>query len=373
MNEPTQADSPRRNLKLTPTADRFVSRAYFDREGAFRFRNGWSCVGRAEELPQAGCFLAREAPGMRFVLTRAGDGRVRAFWNSCPHRGTLLVTTDQGHAADCRIACPYHAWTFDCDGSLLGAPGMKNVAGFHEADWGLRPLACETWGGFVFVNAADHPRPLADALGGFPARFAAWPLADLRTGSRVDYDVRANWKLILQNYSECLHCPSVHPALARLSPPTSGENDPPNACWLGGRMSLNEGVASMTADGRTNRPIFAGLNAEQSRHVYYYVLLPNMLMSFHPDYVLTHRLTPIAPDRTRIVCEWLFEPATMARPDFDPRDAVEFWDLTNRQDWHMCELTQKGMESGGYEPGPYSDREHLLFELDQVLGDPCDG
>lgn len=356
-------------LKRTPDASAFVSRERFDREMQSWFRRRWSCVGRTEELPEPGGFVSRNLAGMGLLLTHARDGRIRAFFNSCRHRGTLLTESPRGHLANCRIACPYHAWTYDCDGTLVGAPGMKDVAGFEEADWGLKPLECETWGGFVFVrgDSSVSARPLLQSLADFPAKFAAWPLADLKTGARIEYEIRANWKLILQNYSECLHCPSVHPALAQLSPPTSGENDPANACYVGGRMSLNDGVASMTADGSTRRPIFPKLNSVESRHVYYYILLPNMLMSFHPDYVLTHRLEPVATNRTKMTCEWLFAPETIARPDFDPRDAVQFWDLTNRQDWHMCELTQRGAESGGYEPGPYSNREHLLFELDQVL------
>jgi len=359
-------------LKRTPGASAFTCPDRFERDMTAWFRRRWLCIGRTEELPLPGDFVSRRIAGMSLLIMHGRDGRIRAFFNACRHRGTLLTESARGHLANCRIACPYHAWTFDCDGTLLGAPGMKDVEGFEEADWALNSLECDTWGGFVFVraDASVSNAPLLRSLADFPEKFAAWPLADLKTGARIDYDIQANWKLILQNYSECLHCPSVHPALARLSPPTSGENDPANACYVGGRMILNDGIASMTADGTTRRPIFPKLNPTESRHVYYYILLPNMLMSFHPDYVLTHRLEPVAPDRTKMTCEWLFEPATMARSDFDPRDALQFWDLTNRQDWHMCELTQQGIASGGYVPGPYSNREHLLFELDQVLAEP---
>jgi len=369
----TDSRSTAEAMKRTPEAPAFVSPERFERDMTGWFRRRWLCVGRAEELAMPGDFVSRRIAGMSLLLMHARDGRIRAFFNSCRHRGTLLTESPRGHLTQCRIACPYHAWTFDCDGSLVGAPGMKEVDGFDEADWGLNPLDCETWGGFVFVRAdrSVSNDSLMQSLADFPDKFAAWPLAELKTGARIEYDIRANWKLILQNYSECLHCPSVHPALARLSPPTSGENDPANNCYVGGRMSLNDGVTSMTADGTTRRPIFPKLNSVESRHVYYYILLPNMLMSFHPDYVLAHRLEPVSANRTKMTCEWLFEPATIARPDFDPRDAVQFWDLTNRQDWHMCELTQRGAESGGYEPGPYSNREHLLFELDQVLAKSC--
>ena len=189
----------------------------------------------------------------------------------------------------------------------------------------------------------------------------------MRIGERVEYHVLANCKLIIQNYSECLHCPSVHPALARLSPPTSGENEPANLCYAGGRMSLNEGIASMTTSGSTNRPLISSLSESQKRHVYYYAWLPNLLLSLHPDYVMTHRIEPLTNNQTRIVCEWLFEKSTMASTGFQSEDAVAFWDMTNKQDWHVSELTQRGLSSRAYRPGPYSNREELLYDLDQIL------
>ena len=249
----------------------------------------------------------------------------------------------------------------------MGAPGMKEVDGFREQDWGLRTIATDAWAGFIFVNLDRDPPPLADSLADMPTKFANWPMSEMQSAAVIEYDVQANWKLIIQNYSECLHCPSVHPALARLSPPTSGENDPPNPCYLGGRMSLNEGVVSMTVSGKTQRPLIASLDGTELRHVYYYAWLPNLLLSLHPDYVMTHRLEPLAHDRTRIVCEWLFEKNTISMPDFQTQDAVAFWDLTNKQDWHVSELTQRGLTSRGYRPGPYSNRELLLYDLDQLL------
>lgn len=353
--------------KRTPQARFFTDPAYFKNEMQRWFATHWTLAAREEEIPSPGYFILRAIAGDSVLITRGDDGQVRAFFNVCTHRGSTLVESEQGRAEQCRFSCPYHAWSFDCRGELLGAPGMNGVVGFHEKDWGLRPVGCETWAGFIFIYLEHNPPMLADSLADLPSKFAAWPMTKMQSAARKVYDVQANWKLIIQNYSECLHCPSVHPALARLSPPTSGENDPPNHCYLGGRMSLNEGVVSMTTTGQSARPLISTLSAEQSRHVYYYALLPNLLLSLHPDYVMTHRLEPLAVDHTRITCEWLFEPDTIARPDFQAEDATEFWDLTNRQDWHVCELTQQGLASRGYRPGPYSHRENLLYDLDRVL------
>lgn len=353
--------------KRTPQARFFIDDDYFKTEMQRWFVSHWVFAGRVEEVPAAGDYILRTVAGESVLITRGRDGQVRAFFNICTHRGTILVESEAGSAVSCQFSCPYHAWSFDCNGALLGAPGMKGVAGFAEKDWGLRPVGCEEWAGFIFIYLGPNPPALADSMADMPEKFAHWPMGEMQLAARLEYDVAANWKLIVGNYSECLHCPSVHPALARLSPPTSGENDPPNHCYMGGRMSLNDGVASMTVTGASARPLIASLNEMEKRHVYYYAWLPNMLLSLHPDYCMTHRLEPVGPGRTKIICEFLFEKFTIARPDFQTDDAVAFWDLTNRQDWHVSELTQRGLASRGYRPGPYSNREHLLFDLDQVL------
>ena len=142
-------------------------------------------------------------------------------------------------------------------------------------------------------------------------------MEDLRLGRRIVYDVKANWKLIIQNYNECLHCPNLHPALNKLSHYLSGENEPLHATYMGGRMDLRPGVETLSMDGTCPRALLPGLSADDRRRVYYYAIFPNMLLSLHPDYMMVHTLWPIAPDRTINVCEWHFQPAELARPDFD--------------------------------------------------------
>jgi Rieske 2Fe-2S family protein len=190
-------------------------------------------------------------------------------------------------------------------------------------------------------------------------------MAELRRVERRVYQVDANWKLVIQNYSECLHCPNAHPLLQKQSHYLSGDNEPACPTYLGGRMTLRQGVQTLTLDGHSNRSPLPGLSDEDRRHVYYYALLPNLLLNLHPDYMLTFTLWPLAVDRTEIVCEWHFHPDEVARPDFDPRGAIEFWDLTNRQDWELSDLAQRGIGSRGYRPGPYSNREELLLALDR--------
>jgi Rieske 2Fe-2S family protein len=194
-------------------------------------------------------------------------------------------------------------------------------------------------------------------------------MAELELVERRVYPLRANWKLIFQNYSECLHCPIVHPLLQKQSHYLSGDNEPPQPTYLGGRMDLRDGISTLSLDGTTNRACLPGLSADDRRRVYYYAILPNLLLNLHPDYMLTFQIWPQAVDRTDVVCEWHFHPDEMAKPDFDPKGAVEFWDVTNQQDWELSDLAQEGISTVGYRPGPYSNREELLLGLDRFVLD----
>jgi Rieske 2Fe-2S family protein len=326
----------------------------------------WLHAGRLEELPAPGSYVVREVAGASVIVVGTGGGGLAAFHNVCRHRGTRLCNEAAGTLPG-HIQCPYHAWTYDLAGRLVAAPHMDQVQGFLREDHPLEPVAVDTWDGHVFINLAREPAPLRDQLANLPAKFRGWRMERLKLAERRIYRLAANWKLVFQNYSECLHCPIVHPLLNRQSHYLSGENEPPHPSYLGGRMELRPGIQSLTMDGTSGRAVLPGLGEEEARHVYYYALLPNLLLNLHPDYVLTFTLWPRAHDRTDIVCEWHFDPDEMQKPAFDPSDAVEFWDLTNRQDWELCERAQQGIASRGYRPGPYSNREEQLHALDEFV------
>jgi len=282
----------------------------------------------------------------------------------CRHRGTRLCEAESGRLPG-TIQCPYHAWTYSLDGRLVGAPHMEGVEGFDKRDYPLHPAALDSWEGFLFVNLAAEPVPMAEAFAPLLGRFARFNLPRLRPWRRIEYDVGANWKLLFQNYSECLHCPVIHPALTRLTPYRSGENDLTEGPFLGGYMILADRGGSMTMSGRSCGLPVGDLPEEERGRVYYYSLFPNMFLSLHPDYAMFHTLWPDAPARTRVICEWLFHPDSFEAPGFDPEDAVGFWDETNRQDWHICELGQAGISSRVYAPGPYSPRESIPAAWDR--------
>jgi Rieske 2Fe-2S family protein len=328
------------------------------------FWRRWIAAGRSSEIPAPGDFLAVTLGDESVLMVRGTDGAARAFYNVCRHRGARLCGEPAGRFPG-RVQCPYHAWTYSLDGRLVAAPRTDGLDRFERTNYPLREVALTDWGGFLFLNLAPTPEPFEQALAGLARRFDAWGLPGLSAARRIEYEVRANWKLIVENYSECYHCPRVHPALARISPPDSGRNDLLAGPVLGGYMLLNHRGGSMTTSGRTARPPLPGVLGEERNRVYYYLVFPNLLLSLHPDYVMAHFLWPEGPRRTRVVCEWYFDPATMASPGFDASDATDFWDMTNRQDWHVCELTQLGVASRAFSPGPYTDAEGLLWAFDQ--------
>jgi Rieske 2Fe-2S family protein len=344
----------------------YVDRAYFQRELETLFARMWVCAGRTAEIENPGAFMLREIGGESVIVTRTRAHDINAFYNVCRHRGTRLCTEPHGSFPG-SIQCPYHAWTYDLDGRLVGAPHMDEVPHFDKEQFPLHRAHAAEWDGHLFLTLNPEPDPLATQLADLPGKFTSWKMQDLRLGHRIVYDVKANWKLIIQNYNECLHCPNLHPALNKLSHYLSGENEPLRATYMGGRMDLRPGVATLSVDGTCPRAFLPGLSPEDVRRVYYYAIFPNMLLSLHPDYMMVHTLWPIAPDRTINVCEWHFHPAELARPGFNASDAIDFWDMTNRQDWHVCELSQLGISSRAYTPGPYSNREDLLYAFDRMI------
>ena len=342
----------------------YTSPEHFALERERVFGRRWLLVMREADLPGPRDYRVVELYGESILVLRDQDGGLRAFFNLCRHRGTRLCIEPNGKLG-AAIQCPYHAWTYSLEGRLVGVPDLKDMEAFDRADFPLHPCALATWEGFVFLNLARDPEPFDRALAPLIGRFAAYNLPSLVALRRVEYDVRANWKLLHQNYSECYHCSPLHPSLARLSPSTSGENDLVDGPVLGGFMVITAPGGSLTRSGGTCGVPVGALDLEEQQRVYYYAIFPNMLLSLHHDYVMVHTLWPLGPDRTRITCEFLFHPDTASRPGLDPDDGVAFWDQVNREDWEICERTYGGITSSRYVPGPYSRRESLSAAFDR--------
>jgi Rieske 2Fe-2S family protein len=325
----------------------------------------WNCVGRSTALAQPGDFMLREIAGESLILLRDPQDSLHAFFNVCRHRGTRICTEADGHFSE-TIQCPYHAWTWTTAGRLIGAPHMHDVPGFDKHDYPLHTAAIAEWEGFLFVNIAPDPVPFEEAWAPVLRRFERFGLHTLQVGHRVCYDVRANWKLVFQNYSECLHCPIIHPELSGVLPYNSGANDLTEGPFLGGYMEITAPHRSATLSGQpAGRLISDDLPAEDRQRAFYYSLMPNMLLSIQPDYVNYYMIRPIAPDFTIVESEWLFHTQTLAQGPGNMQDAIEFWDVTNRQDWSIIERGQLGVASRRYVPGPYSARESIPAAWDR--------
>lgn len=349
----------------TMPGERYTSPAIFAEEAERIFSREWNCLGRVSRIENPGDFIAADVASESILVVRDATERLNAFFNVCRHRGTRICTERSGSFAY-NIQCPYHGWTYSTDGSLVAAPHMKDVEGFEMREHPLHRAAVAEWEGFVFVSLAKDPVPFDEAFAPMIGRLSRFGLPSLVVGHRVEYDVRANWKLVFQNYSECLHCPEIHPALSAILPFDSGANDLFEGPFLGGSMEIRPPNVSATMSGRAcGVPLSAEVASEEPRRAFYYTLMPNLLLSLHPDYVNYYLIRPVAPDRTIVESEWLVPSGTLADPASNLRDAIEFWDVTNRQDWAIIERGQLGISSSRYAPGPYSPRESLPAAWDR--------
>jgi Rieske 2Fe-2S family protein len=290
------------------------------------------------------------------------------FANTCRHRGHELLAP--GETSQRRsIQCPYHAWTYDLGGALTGAPGFRDEPDFVPAEHGLVELPVRVWQGWVFGHAlhplgSDRVPSFEAHLGELAGLLAPYDAAGLVLADRHTYEVAANWKVVAENYHECYHCPLIHPELCQVSPPDSGDNYDLPGAWVGGSMDLREGTATMSLTGEPVAPPLPGVDPARVEYLH---LLPNLLVSAHPDYVMTHRLVPLEPGRTWIECSWYVAPGPGdAVPD--AAGAVAFWELTNQQDWTACESVQRGLSSPHFSPGPFAPNEDAVVHLVRTIG-----
>jgi glycine betaine catabolism A len=351
----------------TLTADAYVSREVFDWELENVFKSTWVCVGRGDELVAPGQIRAVDVAGEGVLLARDREGVLTAFSNVCRHRGHELAP--EGDAIDARlIRCPYHAWSYRFNGDLRAAPTFTQTPGFDMAEFPLVGIAVTEYMGWVWVDLSGQAPPIETHFGNLSEMTTPYETDRLRTAAVHSYVVDANWKIIVENYNECYHCSSIHPELCEVTPTDSGYDHEPTGMWCGGTMTLKDHAVTMSLSGESNGVNFREIDGEMARHVWYLTVIPNLLLSMHPDYVMTHRLVPISPDQTFIECSWLFPPEAFELEGFDPAYAVDFWDITNREDWTACENVMKGVRHKGYRPGPLSSWEGTVYQFLAVMG-----
>ncbi|HXY45333.1 MAG TPA: aromatic ring-hydroxylating dioxygenase subunit alpha [Acidimicrobiales bacterium] len=346
--------------------DAYVSEEVFAWEQRNFFAASWFCVGRSDSMPNPGDQRAESVGYAGVFLIRDSEGVLRAFANACRHRNHELLGSGEPTVNRPIVLCPYHGWSYRLDGSLRKAPSFDAGAmGLDPADNSLVQLPAAEWHGWIFVDGSGTAGPFGDHVAGLEDIIGPYAPERLRLGGSHDYVVQANWKILTENYHECYHCGLIHPELCAASSPLSGQTyiRPPQGAWSGGWMELRDGYETMSLDGRSLGTPLPGLDAHRRRIVDYIGLFPNLLISPHPDFVMTHLLTPLGPDRTRIQCGWAFAPEDLEAEGFDPSYAIDFWDITNRQDFAACESVQRGLGSEHAVAGVLSDQEEGVYQF----------
>jgi glycine betaine catabolism A len=377
---------PPRVAGLDPTlpSSWYRSERVFALEKERIFCRDWVCVGREEELAQVNAWRVLNVLGESILLLRNREGRVRAFYNVCRHRGSRLCREGApaaaqprlpGGIAAGRITCPYHQWTYDFDGRLIAAPHLTTEAEFDPKPFSLYPVGVALWGGFIFLNLTpERATPFEKSLGPVAERTARYPLAELRIGHTIRYEVAANWKIICENYNECYHCGGVHPELCEVVP-AFRDRGGANLDWARG-IPHRDGAYTFTTSGTTRRRPFPSLNEDERVRHKGELLYPNLFVSLACDHVAVFILKPRSATHTDIDCHFLFEQFEMAKPDFDPQDTASFWDLVNRQDWAICEQVQQGITARVHERGYYAPMEDFNLDVRRYvlerLGDAVD-
>jgi Rieske 2Fe-2S family protein len=360
------------NYRETLPASWFFDPAQYQRELRSIWQQDWLCVGREEDWLAAGDFRRLSLAGQQILVTRAEDGALHAFHNTCRHRGSALCETDSGHFRNGRIVCPYHAWSYRLSGELERAPRSTAKDGLRLEDFPLYRVALRTWRGFVFVNLAEQPAmALEEFLGEEAEHVTAWPLADLRRVHRATQRLVCNWKIFWENYLECYHCPGVHPGLVGLVPVyRSGfmeyadaglEPDPARPSAM-----LRPGAVTWSTDGGTQLPWFAGLGkADAERGMTFATLPPTMFLVAHVDYVRTVRVLPLGPEETELTVDWYVHRDVVDHPALNVEQLIAFASQVVSEDARACELNQAGMRSGRHRGGVLLEVEDYVFDFEQ--------
>jgi Rieske 2Fe-2S family protein len=359
---------------LDQPASTIPSHWYFDAEHYERelravWYREWVCVGREEDLERAGDYFIAEIGDQRIIVTQTEDGP-RAFHNTCRHRGARICTSSTGRFRNGRIICPYHTWTYSLDGELIATPHRLDSGSFKSDQLSLYGVHLDTWRGFIFLNLADKPEtPLLDQLGPEAGIVSNWPLEDMRSVHQVTKPIASNWKIYWENYSECYHCPRVHPSLCRIMPVyrlgTAESNDIP------GWTRADDGDAeTWSADGKSTLPLLEGLSeAERNTIVTFASFTAGMYVVAHRDYVRTVRLVPRGPEEVDLVIDWLL-PSAYADIDEDKlRPIIDFPTQVISEDGEMCELNQKGLHSLRHERGALVEQEYDILDFHNWLRD----
>ena len=366
--------------------DFYVAPEVFAADLARIFHRHWIFVGYAFQVPRPGDFFTYKVGGESIIVLRDRSGAIRAFHNVCRHRGSRICKTEQGHAH--RLVCPYHRWTYELDGALV--LDTSREFGVDKTELSLRPVALEDAAGLLFVSLLpdEAPPDFSDALATIRRKMKPHALERAKIAHQIDYVVKANWKLVFENNRECYHCPPNHKEyntaaydvqrdMAMLDPSLQPGMDAivaranarfrslgldegdalstmTGVSWRCHRTPVMEGFVTQSMDGKPLCSRLMGDIKEWDSGTLRTTVFPNFWQHTNCDYAAAARLTPIGPDETHVRGYWLVDAAAVEGKDYTLDRLLPIWDLTNRQDWTICEDQQAGVSSRAYVPGPYS-------------------
>ena len=348
----------------------YTSPAFYRREVQTIFMKVWNFIGRADRIPDAGDYFTIEFAGVPVIVMRGADGEVRAFANSCRHRGALLLDGE----GNCRaIRCPYHSWTYDTDGKLIVAPEMDATSGFDPAEWHLTPIRLEDWAGFIFINFDDTAPSLRQYLGDLPHKLKSYRFEDMVCVRRREYVLNCNWKIYVENAMEAYHIATVHRSTLSRQKGKPSEAQPADGeyCAL---FKEHKGTRALLAGdvGFPEMPDLQGMAAQGS---WYPLLYPSTMFGCTYDCMWWLELHPMGPEKTKLIVGSCFPRSSAARPDFEEvvQRYYRRWDISIPEDNHISELQQRGLSSPLARQGRLAHAEPLVhtfgnWVLDHVLG-----
>ncbi|WP_211214541.1 aromatic ring-hydroxylating oxygenase subunit alpha [Actinomycetospora chiangmaiensis] len=342
------------SLRATLPGRYYTDPTIFAAEQALVLESGWFCAVLAADIPAAGDFETVQVGRESVIVARGRTGAVHAYLNVCRHRGARLCTEEKGSVRR-SFQCPYHAWTYGLDGTLIAAPNIASMPDIDRREYGLNRVAVQEWLGYVWVCLADEPPSFDETVVadvttrlGSPDAIVGYDVAGLKLGRRITYDVAANWKQIVENFMECYHCGTIHPELTEVLPEFA--DGLAAQYFVGHGAAFGEDVAGFTVDGSAGHERIPGVAAEQDRRYYAITVRPQVFVNLVPDHVVFHRMFPLTAARTLVVCDWLYLPEVVdSGADLDR--SVELFHRVNQQDFDACERCQVSMDSRSYARG----------------------
>ena len=363
----------------------YVSDEAFAFDTQVMLKSVWLYACTVAHVKNAGDYFVFELAGNSIIILRGRDNEVRAFWNSCRHRGAKICLEQSGRAP--RLMCPYHQWTYGLDGKLLAARSMAED--FDKADHGLNPVALENVGGLIFICLSDNPPPIDRVKADIVDQIAVYDLEKLKVAVQDDYIEDANWKLVMENNRECYHCDVGHPELISVLGTTGFGKDAPaddyletkRAEWqaLGidhdviefpdgwwhriARLALANGAVTQSIDGKLAcQKLIGPFKAPETSSLSVWTQ-PNSWHHFCCDHVVTFSLTPVGPDKTLLRTSWLVHEDAVEGVDYNPDHLAALWRATNVQDGHFSMVNHQGIANDGYVQGPYAVEENLVEDF----------